>query len=400
MIGMDSAKKTTISKGHLVLLLGSLAAIGPLSIDMYLPAFPDVERDLQTSGPMVGATLAVFFVGLCIGQLFYGPASDRLGRRKPLLFGLAVYLAASFGCFFATSITTLFLLRLLQALGACAGMVIGRAMVRDLFEPSEAAKVFSLVILAMGIAPILAPILGQGLTEIAGWRSIFAFMACFGSLAWLAVLKMMPTEATARPTTDKVPLSQRFRAILSDRQFLAFALSGTLIQGGLYAYLTGSPSLFIDKVGLSPQAFSLLFGLNASGFILASQINSRLLRRYPYQHILHRSLQVAALVAVVLAAMGLTGVGGWTVSIPIFIFISSLGLIFPNSTAGALANQGHQAGSASALLGVIQYGGAAIASGVVVLLSHVTSAPLQVTIGLCGVLSIVAFRGFGSLTRA
>ena len=382
----------SMNKGSLILLLGALAALGPLSIDMYLPSFPDVERDLHTNSSMVGATLATFFAGLCLGQIIYGPLSDKIGRKRPLMLGVGIYMLASVGCLFATSIEALMLLRFLQALGACAGMVVGRAMIRDLFDPTETARVFSLVILTMGVAPILAPILGQFIADFAGWRGIFGFMVGFSCLVWSAVSRLLPNDRSGPSAQSTEPLWKRFAGVLQDRNFVAFALSGTLIQGGLYAYITGSPTLFMDQLHLSSKAFSVLFGINASGLIMASQLNTWLLRRHSYQSVLQRSLQVAAGAALVMALMGLGEVGGRLIAVPLFVFISSLGLVFPNSTAGALAEQGHQAGTASAVLGVIQYGGAAIASATVGLLQHVTHAPLQLTIGACGILSVLVFR--------
>ncbi len=387
---MDSSP-SSVSKRQLVLMMGALAALGPLSIDMYLPSFPAVEKDLATNAGLVGATVATFFAGLCAGQMIYGPMSDRVGRKKPLLLGVGIYLLASIGCMLSISIEALLVLRFFQALGACSGMVIARAMIRDLFEPTEAAKVFSLVMLTMGVAPILAPILGQLVADVAGWRGIFAFMVLFSAAVYRAVDRLLPADSAASRRADHRPIWQRFASVLSDRNFVGFALSGTLIQGGLYAYITGSPDLFIKEIGLSPKAFSVLFGLNASGLIMASQLNAWLLNRYSYQRVLARALQVAALAALVLAVMGLNHSGGMLIVAPLFVFIASLGLVFPNSTAGALSQQGHQAGTASAVLGVIQYGGAALASATVGVLHGYTSAPLQVTIGICGVLSLLAF---------
>lgn len=378
-------------KSSLIMLLGGLAALGPLSIDMYLPSFPAVQLDLHTTAALVSSTVATFFIGLCLGQMIYGPLSDKIGRKKPLLLGLAIYLVASLGCMLATSIEALLVLRFFQALGACSGMVIGRAMIRDLFPPEETARVLSLVILTMGVAPILAPLMGQMVADMAGWRGIFAFMVLFAAGLWVAILRVLPQETVATSGSTS-PLMQRFASVFRDRGFVAYALSGTLIQAGLYAYITGSSSLFIDDLGLSPKVFSILFGLNASGLILASQLNTYLLRTYSYRTVLEGSLKVAAGAAIVLALMGLSHRGGLAVMLPLFVFIASLGLVFPNSTAGALAGQGHQAGTASAVLGVVQYGGAALASAAVGAMHHFTNAPLQVTMGLCGVLSLLVFR--------
>lgn len=390
----------SMNKASLILLLGALAALGPLSIDMYLPAFPAVEQDLHTTSAMVSATLASFFAGLCLGQVIYGPMSDSIGRKRPLLLGITIYIVSSLGCLFASDIGVLLVLRFFQALGACSGMVVGRAMIRDLFDPTETARVFSLVILTMGVAPILAPIMGQFIADVAGWRGIFAFMVAFSILVWLTTLRLLPADTVSGRKPSPSPLWRRFASVLQDRGFVAFALSGTLIQGGLYAYITGSPSLFMGDLHLSSKSFSLLFGLNASGLIMASQLNSWLLKRYTYQAILERCLQIAAGAAVVLMVMGLGQFGGLWITAPLFIFIASLGLVFPNSTAGALADQGHQAGTASAVLGVIQYGGAAVASATVSLLHYLTQAPLQVTIGACGILSLLVFQQLiGSTSR-
>lgn len=380
----------TLHRGVLILLLGALAALGPLSIDMYLPTFPEVQRDLAASETMVSTTLASFFAGLCLGQLIYGPMSDRVGRKKPLLLGMTIYVLASFGCMLVGSVEALVVLRLFQALGACAGMVVARAMIRDLFEPTEAAKVFSSVMLAMGVAPIVAPLMGQLLADVTGWRGIFGFMVVFSLAVLFTISRLLPADGPTRPASPH-PLWRRLGSVLQDRNFVVFAVSGTLIQAGLYAYITGSPELFIDDLGFSSKTFSMLFGLNASGLILASQVNSWLLTRYSYRLVLERALQIAALAAVVTALMGLTGTGGRAILAPLFVFIATLGLVFPNSTAGALARQGHQAGLASSALGVIQYAGAALASAGVGLLGSFTEASLQVTLGVCGVLSLTVF---------
>lgn len=389
-----TSKAQTINKSSLVLLIGALAALGPLSIDMYLPSFPVVVKELHTTAGLVSGTLATFFIGLCLGQMIYGPLSDRVGRKKPLLLGLAIYVAASLGCFFVTSIESLLLLRFFQALGSCAGMVVGRAMIRDLFEPEETAKVFSLVMLTMGAAPILAPLMGQFIADGFGWRGIFGFMATFAAVVWLYVLRLIPADPKAEGEQGGRPSVWRgFRSVLEDKNFVGFALSGTLVQAGLFAYITGSPTLFIEGFGMSPKMFSILFGFNAFGLILASQLNNWLLARYPYDQVLQKALEVAALSGGVLAVFGMTKFGGLFVIVPLFFFLASLGLVFPNSTAGALAGQGHQAGTASAVLGVIQYGGAALASAVVGMLHHVTQAPLELTVGFCGISALVAYRG-------
>lgn len=389
MLPADSAK----SKRPLILLLGALAALGPLSIDMYLPSFQAIERDLHTTPSLVSGTMATYFVGLCLGQLLYGPWSDRVGRKTPLLAGIALYLLASLGCTVVGDIRILLLLRFFQALGACSGMVVGRAMIRDLFPPHETSKVFSLVMLVMGVSPILAPLLGQLVADVAGWRGNFAFMTLFAAAVWLAVLLRVPTPTSppASPSPTSHSLGSRFASVFRDPNFVAYAVSGTLIQGGLYAYVSGSAELFMGALGISPKAYSLLFGANAAGLILAAQANAKLLDRYDYPVLLSRAINVAAAAAVVLAATVYLPVGLGVIA-PLFVFMACQGLIFPNAAAGALAEQGHQAGTASAVLGCLQYGGAALASGLVSLLHRWTEAPMQTAIGLCGVAGWLAFQ--------
>ncbi len=386
---MPSTEPTT--RRCLILLLGALAALGPLSIDMYLPSFQAIERELRTTPAMVSGTMASYFVGLCLGQLFYGPWSDRVGRKVPLLVGISIYLLASLGCALSNSVEMLIALRFVQAYGACSGMVVGRAVVRDLFPPQETSKVFSLVMLTMGVSPIVAPLLGQLLAEIGGWRGNFAFMVLFAASVWLAVLRLLPWDAPRKTLPSGAPLWRRFQGVAQDKNFLAYALSGTLIQGGAYCYVSGSASLFMGSLGLSPKAFSMLFGLNASALIFSAQWNARLLDQHGYRTLLARSIYLGTAAGAVMVAMGLGHWGGLGVVFPLFVFMGCQGFIFPNSAAGALAEQGHQAGTASALLGFMQYGGAAPAAGGVGLLHRWTDAPMQVGIGACATASLVVF---------
>lgn len=381
--------RNELSKFHLILTLGALAALGPLSIDMYLPAFPAIAEDLHTSSGPLGATLATFFVGLCVGQLIYGPISDKVGRRSPLLFGLTLYTIASIGCSLVTNVETLLVLRFLQALGSCSGMVVGRALIRDLFEPTETARVFSMIMLTMGIAPVLAPMVGQWLTASFGWQSIFHTTAAFAGLVGIAVFRLIPDLRPEKVAPWKLSI---FTELLTHRSFLGFALSGTFIQAGLFAYITGSPALFIERLGFTPAQFSMLFGVNALGLIAASQLNNWLLNRSSYKNVLKQVLKVSFGAAGLLLLTALLRVQEpFLVVAPLFVFVASLGLVSPNSTAGALAEQGHRAGSASAVLGTIQYGGAAVASGMVGWLHGHTPAALEWTIACCAILSCLVF---------
>ena len=376
-------------KGRVILLIAALASLGPLSIDMYLPAFPQVELELRASSGAVAATLATFFAGLCLGQLLYGPLSDRIGRRKPLLFGLLIYVIASIGCAFAPNVETLLVLRFVQALGSCSGMVVGRALIRDLFPPQETARVFSLVMLCMGIAPILAPLVGQAVSEHLGWRAIFVLCAGFAIMALWATSRVVPKE---KPENVKGFDPREMLAMLTHRGFVGYAFTGALIQAGLFAYITGSPNFYINELGYSPQQYSFIFGLNAVGLIAASQWNNVLLRTRGFDQVIRGVVPVASVGALLLATRELIHLPMLATELSLFVFVASLGFVFPNSTAGALAEQGERAGSASALLGLIQYGGAAIASAAVGRLHAITPLSMEFVIVGCALSSLVVFH--------
>lgn len=377
---------------YVIFTIAALASLGPLSIDTYLPAFPLVQQDLGASSGAVAATLATFFTGLCLGQFIYGPISDRIGRRTPLLAGLAVYVLASIGCAFAPNIETLLVLRFVQALGSCAGMVVGRALIRDLFTPQETAQVFSLVMLCMGLAPVLAPLIGQVISSSIGWRAIFGLCALFALVVMKATALVVPP---AKPGSLKPPSGrfwQTIRELLQHRGFMGYALAGALIQAGLFAYITGSPNFFMEHLGFTSQQYTLFFAMNAIGLIGASQLNNWLLRTRSYAEVLHLVIPVSTAAAVLLASRIEVGLPVWVNIVCLFVFVASLGLVFPNSTAGALAEQSERAGSASALLGLIQYGGAALASAVVGKLHSLTDHSMELVILACALSSILVLK--------
>lgn len=339
----------------LVLVLGSLAAMGPMSIDLYLPAFPLLESELAATPATVSATMASYFVGISIGQLIYGPVSDTYGRRNPLLVGLLLYILGSVACAFSPTIEFLIGARVLQALGGCAGMVICRALVRDLFPPQEMTQVFSSLLLVMGLAPVLAPTFGAYLVEWRGWRPLFLIMALYGFVCLFGTLRKISSGAPAAP----VPLSlsgsvSTFRDLLRHQGFLSYSLSATFVRCGLFAYITGSPFLYQDYFGLDSRQFGWVFGANAAGFVIASQVNSRLVERFGHAAIYRRSLGVTLLGTLPLLWVGLQGEGSlWLVEGSLFVFVASLGFTFPCANTGALAEQPSRAGSASALMGLM-----------------------------------------------
>jgi DHA1 family bicyclomycin/chloramphenicol resistance-like MFS transporter len=376
------------------LILSALVAFAPMSIDMYLPALPALERYFATDTASVQHTLASFFVGLAIGQLFYGPIADRYGRKPPLYFGLTLYVAASAGCALAPGIGSLIGLRFLQAVSGCAGMVVARAVVRDLYDRQESARVFSILLMVMGIAPVLAPLAGGYLLTWFGWRSIFWVLALFGVVCLLAVKFRLPETIPKR--VARVPLSSalaNYASLLADRRYLGYALSGGFGQAGMFAYISGSPFVFIDLYGVPAHAYGWLFGLNAAGIIAFTQANRRLLLRYDTDRILGIANFLNFLFCLVLLTMAVTNAAGLIgILVPLFFVVSLRGLTFPNASAGAMAPFPEKAGSASALLGSVQFSIAAIASAAVGILDDGTAVPMAAVITVCGLLAFVSYR--------
>ncbi len=380
---------------RLTLILGALSAVSPMSIDMYLPSLPALERDFSTDAAAVQLTLSAFFLGLALGQALYGPLADRHGRRPPLLAGIALYVAASVGCALATSIEALVALRFLQAMGGCAGVVIARAVVRDLFEPQAAARMLSLLMLVMGVAPILAPLAGGAILVWAGWRWIFAALALFGLACLLAVAVGLPETRPAHTVRPGLAGSLRiFAGLARDRRFLGPALTGGLAQAGMFAYISGSPFVFIQVYGVPAQHYGWLFGLNALGIIGGSQLNRWLLRRHPAAAILGVANGVTATCGLLLLAVAWGGAGGLPLLLaPLFGYVASLGFTYANAAALAMASFPEKAGSASALLGTVQFGAAAVAGSVVGHLHDGTAVPMAAVIAACGLLALAARLG-------
>lgn len=379
----------------LVVILGTLTAFAPLSIDMYLPGLPAIAREFNVPTSAVQQTLAVFFIGLSLGQALYGPISDRLGRRRPLLFGCVLYIIASIGCALAPTLGSLIVLRLAQALGGCAGVVIARSVVRDLFEQRDAARMFSFLMLVMGLAPILAPLIGGQVLGTFGWRAIFVVLAGFGILSALMVLFGLPETLPAERRV-RAGLGEALRVygrLLSDSHYMGFVLASGLASACMFTYISGSPFVFIELNGVPPERYGLIFGMNAFGLIAASQINRRLLNRYDDRQILRVALMVTAGSATLLFITTAMGIGGFPLMLAlIFVCISSTGFVTPNATAAAMANYGRQAGSASALIGAIQFALGAAAGALLGALHNGTALPMTGVIALCGVASFVCLQ--------
>ena len=381
--------------GKLTFMLGSLTALGPLSIDMYLPSFQAIARDLTASPAQVQLTLAVFFVALGIGQAFYGPLSDRFGRRRPLCFGLALYVLASAGCALARSIEALVAWRFAQALGGCAGMVIARAVVRDRFDEREAARFFSLLILVTGLAPILAPSIGGQILVFFSWRAIFWTLAGFALVGFITATFVLPESLPPeRRTEGGVATALRvYSRLLRDRAFMRYALSGALVISGMFAYIFGSPFVFMQIYGVRPERFGWIFGAIALGLISASQLNRIVLARVAGARILSHALVVTAAAGVILLVMAWTGVGGLAGLLgPLFVYIASLGFVLPNVIATALGPQGRNAGTASALLGTLQFGAGATVGALLGVLGDGTAVPMAGLIATCGLSALLVHR--------
>ena len=379
---------------RITLILGALSAIAPLSIDMYLPSLPALEHDFGSDAAGSQHTVAAFFIGLAIGQIFYGPVADRYGRKPPLLFGLACFTLASAGCALAADIQSLAWLRFLEAVSGCAGMVISRAVVRDLFDQQESARMFSLLMLIMGVAPILAPLAGGYLLLWSGWRAIFWVLAAFGAACVVAVATRLPETIPA--SAPRPPLRfalVEYFALLRDRRFLGYTLSGGFAQAGMFAYISGSPFVFIDLYGVAAEHYGWLFGANAVGIIGGSQVNRYLLDRYDADVLLARANLVNVVCGLLVLAMAWTGAFGLTgILVPLFFYIAALGFTFPNASAGAMAPFPEKAGSTSALLGGMQFGVAALASISVSALHDGTAMPMAGVIAVCGVLAFAFHR--------
>jgi DHA1 family bicyclomycin/chloramphenicol resistance-like MFS transporter len=376
---------------RILLILGALSAFGPLAIDFYLPSFPALAQAFATDVEHIQLSLASYFVGIALGQLIYGPLADRYGRRRPLIAGLILFSLASLACALAPTLEWLIAARFVQALGGCAGMVISRAVVRDLCDPTNTARVYSQLMLVMGVAPILAPTGGGLLLTAFGWPAIFICLTGFAVLCLLAVLRGLPESLPADAL--HAPLSGalgQYRRLLGDRSFIGHALSGGFGMAGMFAYVAGSPFILIQLYGVSPEHYGWLFGGNAFGFILTAQLNSWLVRRHGPAFLLPRMICVYLLLALSLSAVALwQPLALWVLMLPLFCCTAILGGIIPNASACAMAGQREHAGSASALLGCIQFTLAASASSLVGLLHDGTAFPMALVITLCAVAALL-----------
>lgn len=379
----------------MILVLGALIALGPLTIDMYLPALPAIADDLNTPSSAVQLTLAGTLIGLALGQLVIGPLSDIVGRRLPLIVGTGVHILASVACIVAPNIAVLGGLRVVQGLGAAAAAVVAMAIVRDLFSGRAAATVLSRLMLVMGVAPVLAPSLGGAVLLVGSWRLVFAALAIMGvALMTLAIVSLRETLPPERRRARGVmPVLRTYRSLLRDAQFVVLVLVAALAMSSLFAYIAGSSFVLQEEFGLDEQQFAIVFAAGAISLIGASQLNVLLLGRFAPVQIVLAALSFAVLSGGVMAVLAIAGIGGMAgFVVPLWFVLGAVGFVMPNAPALALSRHGEAAGGAAALLGAAQFGLGAIVAPIVGALGNdavavsttmvVTSAAALVALGV------------------
>lgn len=385
-----------------MVLLGSMMAVGPLSTDMYLPAFPTIERQFGAESGSLQVTFAAYFAGLACGQAFYGPISDRFGRKSCLYFGLTLFIVAALGCAASNDVVELSMWRVLQGIGGCSPMVITLAIIRDRVTGAEAARTFSRLLLVMGVAPIVAPLVGGWLLTTFGWQAIFVLLATMAATSLVLMHFGLPEtlDPASKQSLNLKRVFTNYGDLLKDRSFMGHALAGATAVSGMYGYIAASPYVFIEIHGIPASQFGWYFGANVVGFIGGSQINAWLATRYGSARIIRRSVIMPALAGCTLAAFALAG---W-VPLPVlvlcfFAYIGSLGFITPNSMSLALSRQGHRAGTASALMGIMT-SSLGIVAGLTMSAWHDgTVWPLGCLMAACGVLALSTERFVAAPSR-
>lgn len=383
---IDSQARAQTATGNttglsFVIILSALMAVTSLSTDIYLPAMPVMAQDLHGDAEL---TITGFLIGFCIAQLIWGPLSDHFGRRKPLFIGMALFIIGSVGCALSTDISQIVFWRVFQALGACTGPMLARAMIRDLFSRTRAAQMLSTLMIIMAIAPIAGPLLGGQMIKVTSWHSIFWLLGIIGSLMLLSLVwlpETLPEEKRVKASLTGA--FRNYRALLANTKFMRFTLCLMFYYVAAYAFITGSPFVYITYFGVEPQHYGWLFALNIVGLMGMSVINRRLVHRYSLEALLKVATSVAALAALLLALAAKLDIGGLILIVAaVFVFFSMNGIIAATSTAAALDSVPNVAGSASALMGSLQYGSGIISSLLLALLSDGTPWTMAWIIGL------------------
>jgi DHA1 family bicyclomycin/chloramphenicol resistance-like MFS transporter len=375
-----------------ILVLGALTALGPFTIDLYLPAFPKIEADLAVSTAAIQLTLTATTLGFAFGQLLVGPWSDRVGRRLPLILATTVHILASLGVALAPDLAWLLAFRVLQGFGAAAGAVVAMATVRDLFGGYPLVRMLSRLALVNGLAPIAAPVIGSQLLLLMPWRGLFFVLAGYGVLvvvaASLFIIETLPPARRVEP--GHATLGQRYRVLFADRVFVGVAIIGGMSFSGLFAYLSASPFLFQDVYGLDPQGYGLLFAANSIGIVAGVQISARLAKRIPPQWILSVSTLVLLAAAIAIIVLDLAGAGFFGTVIPLWFFITACGFGLPMVQALALANHGKEAGTAASVLGAMNFGLAGLLSPIVGLFGIANAVPMGAVMAATSLVSIAS----------
>lgn len=385
-----------VSRARLILLLGTICMFAPLAIDMYLPVFPIIAGELGVPVATIQLSLSAFFVGLAVGQLLWGPLSDRFGRRPPLVAGIVLFTVASIGCALAPDATTLIVLRALQALGGCAGMVITLAIVRDVYDPQEGAAVMSRLWLVFGLAPILAPSIGAWVVQFAGWRTIFWILTGIGVLCLVATVVLLPETrpAAIRDAQEPTALIHDYATLLGDRRFVGLAAAVACCHATVLAYVTASPFVLITVYGLEPTQYALLFALAAAALVASAQWNAHLLKRHAPAVLLRRASLLPPPLALVLVAITWQRTGGVTALMTtLLVYLAVTALIRPNATACALAGHGNRAGTAVSIIGSLQFLLATLAGALMSLIDDGTAVPMALTMTLFATAGLALYRG-------
>jgi DHA1 family bicyclomycin/chloramphenicol resistance-like MFS transporter len=386
---------TTKKYIQLILILGSLTALGPFSIDMYLPGFSGIAKDLHTTVAKVSMSLSSYFIGISVGQLLYGPLLDRFGRKKPLFVGLMVYILASLGCIYVNNIDTFIFLRFIQAIGSCAATVASVAMVRDLFPVKDIPKVFSLLMLVLGLSPMLAPTIGGYVTEDFGWHIVFLILMCMGIAILIASQVGLPNSY--KPDTSislkPKPIISNFMKVLKEPQFYTYAFTGSIAFSGLFTYVAASPIVFMDIYHVDAKTYGWIFAFMSVSFIGSSQLNSLLLKRFSSEQMILAALISQSVISVVFLILSVNNLLGLYETIAIlFLFLGCLGISNPNTAGLTMAPFAKNAGSASALMGAIQLGLGALASFAVGVFVKDSVAPMVLIMTVTTLIALVVLK--------
>ncbi|WKL49088.1 multidrug effflux MFS transporter [Flavobacterium pectinovorum] len=386
---------TTKKYIKLILILGSLTALGPFSIDMYLPGFSGIAKDLHTTVAKVSMSLSSYFIGISAGQLLYGPLLDRFGRKKPLFIGLLVYIIASLGCVYVTYIDAFIFLRFIQAIGSCAATVASVAMVRDLFPVKDIPKVFSLLMLVLGLSPMLAPTIGGYVTEDYGWHTVFFILMCMGIAILIAAQVGLPNSF--KPDTSislkPKPIINNFLKVLKEPQFYTYAFTGSIAFSGLFTYVAASPIIFMDIYDVDAKTYGWIFAFMSVSFIGSSQLNSVLLKRFSSEQMIFGALIAQSVISIVFLILALNNLLGlYETSIMLFLFLGCLGISNPNTAGLTMAPFAKNAGSASALMGAIQLGLGALASFAVGVFVKNSVAPMVIIMTATTIIAFIVLN--------